>query len=263
MRVQSLFLSLLKRRRETSRRPPATEVYLYCTYTHDVDDLVKADGVDADTAQTGVADIRRYGYRRGGVRGPVADRAAVTTRVVNATYCEARGSITDGTWAVVIPILGRRRPTGRPWGSRSATVTVSRVPGSAPRDPGRSAPLLGLWRPRWPRCRPARHSALAKGQAVIVRLVVRRIRDLQPGRPSCLPPGAAKPSHPLPVRDDPGKGAAPRSRRGWTGLRRPSRRSLAQLPSDSFPANATWLALAAITVTLLRGTRAPGRPHLR
>ena len=44
---------------------------------------------------------------------------------------------------------------------------------------------------------------------------------------------------------------------GWTDG------PLAHLPSGSFPANATWLALAAISCNLLRRRRHLGQPRLR
>jgi hypothetical protein len=58
--------------------------------------------------------------------------------------------------------------------------------------------------------------------------------------------------HRLPVRDVPGRGAPPRLRPGGTGLCGPSRRVPGAPALRSFPANATWLTLAAIAHNLLR-----------
>src|SRR5262249_33781936 len=54
----------------------------------------------------------------------------------------------------------------------------------------------------------------------------------------------------------PGRSPAPRPRDHRTGARRLDQRPLAHLPSGSFPANAAWLALAAISHNLLRAAGA-------
>jgi hypothetical protein len=57
--------------------------------------------------------------------------------------------------------------------------------------------------------------------------------------------------HRLPVRDASGRSPAPRPRPGGTGARGLDRRPTGS-PASSFPANAAWLALAAISHNLLR-----------
>ena len=58
--------------------------------------------------------------------------------------------------------------------------------------------------------------------------------------------------HRLPVRDAPGRRAPPRPRPGGAGLRRSDRRAPGPPALGSFPANAAWLACAAISDNLLR-----------
>ena len=104
--------------------------------------------------------------------------------------------------------------------------------------------------------------ASRKGQAITARLIVRRVRDLN--RDSRPGPGRAvyrlavpRRLHRLAVRPcsrpRSSTAATPRSSRSSpTGPTGP----LAHLPSGCFPANAAWLALAAISCNLLRAAGA-------
>ena len=102
--------------------------------------------------------------------------------------------------------------------------------------------------------------ASRKGQAVTARLIVRRVRDLSKeaalGMASCSARGATTPYSPIPVHDAPGRRASPRARPGRTGLRRLERRAAGVPAFGVVPANAAWLALAAISCTLLRAAGA-------
>ena len=82
--------------------------------------------------------------------------------------------------------------------------------------------------------------ASKKGQAVTARLIVRRVRDLN--RKAAAGPGRAVPRlalprrlHRLPVRDHPGRGAAPRPRHRGAGLRRPDQRPAGSPAIGAFP----------------------------
>ena len=104
-----------------------------------------------------------------------------------------------------------------------------------------------------------------KGQAVTARLIVRRVRDLNPKGQGEL--FAAWHYHAV-FTDSPfvmlqaeehdrGHAQAEQVFADW------SDGPLADLPSGSFPANAAWLALAALAHNLLRAAWRPGEPRLR
>ena len=103
------------------------------------------------------------------------------------------------------------------------------------------------------------YTALAskKGQAITARLIVRRVKDLNPRASTgqdelfCLwRYHALFTDSPFEL---PGRGPAPRPRRRRAGVRRPGQRTPGwPAASGSFPANAAWLACAAIAHNLLR-----------
>ncbi len=95
-----------------------------------------------------------------------------------------------------------------------------------------------------------------KGQAITARLIVRRVKDLPAGRPGPgrTVPRVARPRrvHRLPVRDAPGRGHHRDHAQVEQVFADWADGPMAHLPSGSFPANAAWLALAAIAHNLLR-----------
>jgi hypothetical protein len=107
-----------------------------------------------------------------------------------------------------------------------------------------------------------------KGQAVTARLIVRRVRDQNGkaahGQDELYPPLATpRRAHRLPVRDRPGRGAAPRPRRRRAGLRRRHQR-----PARA-PAIRRFRRECRVAVDRGHGAqpgprgRLPGQPHVR
>ena len=107
-----------------------------------------------------------------------------------------------------------------------------------------------------------------KGQAITARLIVRRVRDLSTKAAAGQGELFTAWRYHAVFTDSPfvmlqaeehhrGHAQAEQVFADWTDG------PLAHLPSGSFPANAAWLALAAISCNLLRAAGVPGQPRLR
>ena len=99
---------------------------------------------------------------------------------------------------------------------------------ATPARSGMTSCAAGSPTPRWPRS-PYTAFTSKKGKAITARLIVRRVKDLNREAAAgqdelfcrlALP----RRVHRLPVRDPPGRGAAPRPRPGRAGVRGPDRR---------------------------------------